>query len=967
MTAKRDSPTLARSPEPPTLVRPPERPERPERHGSAPRRRPSPHPAEAKPRFRRRSGADNLPQTVDSFLGRDEDLRRIGELLERGRMVTITGAPGMGKTRLAVEVARSLAPTFPAGTWLVQLAPVAKGDLVSPAVAAAFGVAEHAGSDVTDDLVGHIGDRRLLIVLDNCEHVLASCAHLVSTLLEACPELHVLATSQERLAVGGEQIWILSGLPHDGTTAAETLPPAVQLFAERGRAAVPDFEVTPDTLPAVVDVCRRLDGIPLAIELAAARLRTFSPAEIAHLLNDRFALLTGGRRSALPRHQTLRAAVDWSYELLDDPEQRLLRRLSVFAGGATVDAIEQVCSGDGVDRANCVDLLTTLVERSLVVPHRADTGDGTRYDLLETIRYYGRECMAEAGETATTASRHVQWCMELAAQAEPQLTGPDQAVALERLEADHDNLRAALSFGFDRAPADQAMAVALAGSLSMFWRLHGNFREGLHWLDRAAAVGDAAPKPDLAKALWGQALMLMMFGLFDSAAEPARRCARLYQELEDPPRHARALLLVGYVQTGDGENQQALQRAIALARQFGDSWCLAQALGACGAELGRSGDNVAAQPMLEESVMVARSTGDRLCLIESLVLLGQSALAQSDLDIASAALDEALALGSGAGPYEVATTLTLRAAVARERGDFELARRLLTESESVATDSGHRFVDLRNAQARLALAEGEVQRSGQLFGMALGHAQALGATSIASWQGMGEAALAHGDPGSARPHFLQALGHARSENLRDAEADAVHWLGHIDRLEGRTTSAASSYQEALQLRRVTGNAAGLAASLDALAGVMVAEGKAAQAARLFGAAQAERARRGILPSRQASAIHDADVEAARQNLGPEGFDDAWAAGMSMSLNAAVKLAERRRRTRKVRPVRGLEALTDAEREVARLALAGLTNREMCSRLFVSTSTVKTHLARVYAKLEVSSRAQLRERYSDSSL
>ena len=980
MTTEQVRTTLARPPERPER---PDRPERPERHGPAQRRRPPQHPPKSSATSRRGAGG-NVPQTLDSFLGRDDDLREIVERFERGRVVTITGAPGMGKTRLAVEAARSLQASFPAGTWLVQLAPVAGGAFVAPTVAAALGVAQRAGSDMTSDLAAHIGERRLLVVLDNCEHLLAGCAQLVAALVEECPHLYVLATSQERLAVAGEQVWALSGLPHAAPEAENTFAPAVQLFAERARSAVSEFEVTPDNLPAVMDVCRRLDGIPLAIELAAARVKTLTPAEIAHHLDQRFALLTGGRRSALPRHQTLKAAVDWSYHLLDDPEQTLLRRLSVFAGGAALEAVDHVCSGDGVGAGpgTCLDLLTNLVERSLVVPRVGpQVGAETRYGLLETIRFYGRDRMAEAGETDALAARHLRWCVELAEAAEPHLTGPEQQAWLVRLDADYANLRAALAYSLDHGLADQARR--LAGSLAMFWRLRSRFAEGFDWIYRSLAAGDdrtAEAENALveAKAHWGLALLGLMLGLGDYAGPAAVESLRRYEDLGDIRGTARALLLVGCI-AFQGESQRdqaaALQRSIALARQAGDNWCLAQALAICGSQYAGQGDTATARPMLEEAVAAARTNGDGQSLTYGLVSLGRVAVGQGDYRAAEASFDQALSVSGdfalpSPGGYERAVAREGLAAVARGRGDYERARHLLVQAiEDASADvSTFRTVDLAVSFGRLSLSAGDLHAAEAQFAHAQGQAESLGVTSLPPLLGLGEVALARGDGEQARDLLAGVLQKAVAAGRKNLAAHAAHGLGDVARFHERDIrSARALHQQALSLRRETGDQAGVVESLEALGGLAATSGQAEKAARVFGAASAVRERQQYARPCREQTVYEADVERTRRALGADQFESAWNQGAQMPVDETASYVAKARGGRGGRPGSGLASLTPSERQVADLVAQRFTNPEIAERLFVSVYTVKTHLRRIFVKLEVSSRRELAERLTEDPL
>jgi predicted ATPase/class 3 adenylate cyclase len=379
----------------------------------------------------------NLPVQLTSFIGRKREMAEVKRLLAESRLLTLTGSGGCGKTRLALQVAADLLEEFPEGVWLVELAPLADPGLVPQAVASVLGLREEPGRSLTATLTDALRARSLLLVLDNCEHLLSACAQLVESLLHACPQLRVLASSREGLGIGGEQTYPVPSLSLPDPQRLPALDElqeyeAVRLFAERAGLSQPRFAVTAANAPSVVQVCRRLDGIPLAIELAAARMKALPVEKIAERLDDCFRLLTGGSRTALPRQQTLRALIDWSYNLLSEPERTLLRRVSVFAGGWTLEAAEAVCAGEaecagappgplpGIKAWEVIDLLTSLVEKSLVMYE--EQGGEARYRLLETVRQYARDRLLETGEAAAVRGRHRDWCLALAERAEPETT-----------------------------------------------------------------------------------------------------------------------------------------------------------------------------------------------------------------------------------------------------------------------------------------------------------------------------------------------------------------------------------------------------------------------------------------------------------------------------------------------------------------------------------------------------------------
>jgi predicted ATPase/class 3 adenylate cyclase len=439
----------------------------------------------------------NLPLQVSSFVGRERELVRGIEALGASRVVTFTGVGGVGKTRLGLQVAAEVLPRFRDGAWLVELAPVRDPDQVAGAVAAVFGVSARAGQNIEDALVEFLRTKQMLLVVDNCEHLLEAVADLVDRIEHSCPRVVVLATSREGLALDGEQILALPSLgTPDGQADLDTISraDAVDLFVQRARHVDGDFALTGENAAAVAQVCRRLDGVPLAIELAAARIQAMTPSELARGLDHRFDTLAGGRRRAVQRHQTLRAAIDWSYDLLSEPERRLLARLSVFAGGCTRHSAEAVCGWDPLHPSAVFALLSGLVARSLVVAQRQ--GSDTRYRLLETIREYGEERSAEHGETAGLRARHAEHYLHLARRLFEAAAGPGEADTARRLRAEEDNLLAAMANAVDTGDLDVALGLlATPTGIAVLGVVFCRLSRSTSWTSRAPASTPSTPPP----------------------------------------------------------------------------------------------------------------------------------------------------------------------------------------------------------------------------------------------------------------------------------------------------------------------------------------------------------------------------------------------------------------------------------------------------------------------------------------
>ena len=678
-----------------------------------------------------RTRLTNLPAQLTSFVGREHELRRVGKLLSEARLVTLTGPGGAGKTRLAVEASARLADQLPDelshGTWFVPLAPVRDALDVPQAVLAALGLQELAwpadpaeaarlaSLSPLDRLTDALANRRLLLILDNCEHVAVAAARLAGQVLAAAPAVRILVTSREPLGMTGETLCPVPSLelpPPKADASEAARSAAVRLFADRAAAVRPGFALDEQTADPVIRICRALDGIPLAIELAAARLRALTAAQVADRLDDRFRLLTVGDRAAMPRHQTLRAVVDWSWELLDEPERAVLRRLSVFSGGATPSAAEHVCALGG-DERDVIDLVAALVDKSLVM---AAGEREVRYYLLETVRAYATERLDEAGEEQGVRAAHAEFFLDLAERAEPELRSAGQLAWLDKMTAEHDNFSAALRHVI--AAGDAVSALRFVGALTWFWITRDYDAEAAEWAGAVARIAGDTPPAGL-RDPWAICQLVGLMGQWQEhppTADSIPELARRVTELTSGATHPLLVLAAPMVSMLGGDSELARNRLRAIG-EHPDPW-LRAASEVFGGHLALNDGKIdAGATALASGYAAFRELGDRWGMIMSLTGLADVELARAELADAIRLLSEARELaGNGlAGNFGEMVSISLGRALALA-GDFDAARAELEHGIEVAERIGERD---DHANGYLELCE-LARREGDL-GMARAH------------------------------------------------------------------------------------------------------------------------------------------------------------------------------------------------------------------------------------------------------
>jgi len=608
------------------------------------------------------SRLDNLPTPLSAFIGREQEITEVKKLLSANRLFTLSGPGGCGKTRLALKVAQELLGDFEDGIWFIDLASLYEPALVPQTVASTLGVYEQSGRTFLEVLSDYLLSRRVLLVFDNCEHLISPCARLAEGILQKCTDVKILATSREALGITGEFIWLVPPLslpdlqpwanPGQAVEAVQTYEKSesVQLFVARAQAISSGFGLTSENGGWVANICRHLDGMPLAIELAAARVRSLSVQQIAQRLDDRFHLLTGGSRTAPHRQQTLAATLDWSYALLSVKEQKVLQRLSVFAGGATLTAAESICAGEGVESAEALDTLSHLVDKNLVTVDRPERGE-PRYRLLETIREYARARLLESGEQERIHSQHLDYFLQVAEEAEPKLEGSDQAAWISRLQLEPDNLRAALAWSLENNPG---AALRLAGALGQFWLMRGHhFGEGKEWLEKAISRTKTSEQEALrAKAFNWLGTLAFYHGDYARARSAYEDSLRLYQSVHDTYGVAESSYFLADAAAMQGDaaarNLFAAARSyfesnLASLREKGDEWKLARMLNSLGEIARIEGDYSAARSYYDESLILRRELGDQRGMAVSLINLGYVAHHQGDYQNAAESFEESLA------------------------------------------------------------------------------------------------------------------------------------------------------------------------------------------------------------------------------------------------------------------------------------------------------------------------------------
>ncbi len=909
-----------------------------------------------------------LPVGVAAFVGRERERAKLTELVADARVVTLTGSGGCGKTRLAVEVAGDVASRFRDGAGWVDLQGVREPAMVAAAVAAAVGVSERPGQALVETLAEQLRPRHLLVVLDNCEHLVAACAELVAEVSSVCPQLHVLATSRVPLAVEGEATFEVAGLPvpdHEGLSASTVaVADAARLFEVRARQVAAEFRIGDDNAWAVAEICRRLDGIPLAIELAAARVRMLAPDQIAAGLSDRFTLLTGGLRGAPARQQTLEASLGWSYDLLDDLQRLALARLSVFAGSFELDAAQAILVGDGLESDDVVDLVAGLVEQSMV--EVVERHDRARYRLLETIRVYARRRLAELDDPARVRDRHLAFFVGLAGLAHEGLTGGRPESWMARLTADLDDLRAAMEWAAESG-GPQGL-VDITEPIVRFWFERGLSAE-VHRRLHAAADAPGTSDDVQVRSLVTAALLALASGEYASAHRSADKAVPTARTADGGGVLALGLSVraLSGVLSGLSPDQQVdadAEEAVRHAEQCDDVATHAYVLVVTGAALVYRRSIEDGCRLFEQAVTVCEAGELAFQLPAAHAVLGLWPVWSGRLERARHHARRGWQLSRQVGrPGWETYGLTGLGAAAVLQGDHGQAQHWLSRAQAVLQTRG-----LEGSQYDLWLRHWLALSAYSAGDLATAREEAAGIVRLGRENGsrfdeaLGE--WLHGVIAQGQQRHDDARAHLEASWALSSDLRLPFPLGRASLGLARSARAAEDLATAWELAHDGlevldgyGDRVGVAAALEMIADLAVVLGNPELALRLLAASQRFHTDTGIARFPVEADDFDRARSAARAALDDTAATACWDAGGELSLEDAVAYARRGRGEQK-RPRIGWASLTPVERDVVRLVAEGHTNAEIGRRLFISVNTVKKHLTRVYAKVEVDGRAEL---------
>lgn len=897
----------------------------------------------------------SLPAHPNAFVGREKQIDDVlGTLAER-RLVTLVGPGGVGKTRLALRAAELAASEYSCRAYLVELAGVDRAD-VDHAVRAALPIAAERGRGLSD--------AEALLVVDNCEHVRAECAVVVHWLLRTFPGMSVLATSRQPLQVAGEHVLLVEPLTlpetdvvdSGGAEAAE----AVRVFLERVRAVRPQFQLDAANTPTVVEICSKLDGLPLAIELAAARLAVLSPAEVLARLDDPFRFLTDRSTVAPKRHRSLEAALEWGHALLTEAEALLFARLSVFARAWDLEAAAAVCAGGTIAADDILDLLTSLVSHSLLAVD--SRGPETRFRMISTVAQFATRKLTAAGEADVIAEQHARWCVRLAERAAAERGGPNPQRWLDALDENHAEFRVALRWA--RAHERGDIALALGCALSWFWEMRGHLSEGvdcLRWaVEREADATDAELR---ARALRGAGILTWLMGDAAAAKPLVDESVGLFREAGNEKEASGCVCSsVHHVCENPVHSLPMVESDLVRMRERGDCGRLARSLVNAGMAHFFVGDGERAKTCFEECLALPRDAVELEVVVDAQLGLGRVNVLAGDLATAETLFRETLELAGSSGDSDGrSATLGWIGEIHRIRGDYTAARASMAEAMKLAGDA---YLPLSRARChqflgRLEASEGNLQRARSHLKRSIEApcGTQMSYHRVRSLQALADVAVTDGTTAGVRETLEEAMSLATSTGDRHAHGLLLTTMARLAAVEDDPDAAARLAHEALKIQERINDVFGIVTTLETLAEVTAARGRPGVAARLIGAVQTAREARGC----RGTLIDEPERTRRLPQLAALLVSGKWATevagGSHLSMQEAVSYAVKGRGS-KDRPAIGWDSLTRAERDIANLVAEGLSNHEIGDRLLISARTVETHLSHVYRKVPVANRREL---------
>lgn len=908
-------------------------------------------PASANPRH-------NLPLALSRFLGRQDETREIMRALTIHRMTTLTGVGGCGKTRLALQVASLALETFRDGAWFVELASTVRDSDVARDIARVFGLREEAGREPLETLKDELRGRELLLVLDNCEHLLHGCAEVATQLLITAPGVRLLATSREPLGVEGEWTWRVPSLDvQSGST----------LFVERSRLVRPNFEPDESDNVAIAALVQQLDGLPLAIELAAARSRVMQPSRILESLSDRFRLLTGGSRQKLARQQTLEASVAWSYDLLSANEQLLAQRLSVMRD-FDLDAAQTV-SGMS-EQGSVVELLTHLVDKSLLVAEHEHRN--TRYRFLETVRQFLLARLQRSGEVEAVRQRHLAHFLALAERLAPHLASREGPIHLAELQVNLYSVDSALEWAEATNDANSMLRFVVA--LSLFFELGGHLAHGGRWFARAlsvsgaknvsAAQNDESGRSLRACALWGAAHVAFYGGQYALSHTHAEEALQLAQSARDRWAEGRALNTLGALQSlaEPAAARDALARSVALGRAMGDDWAVGDGIKMTTVAWYTQHADAEARSSIEELRRVGESLGSRFFLAWQQAMVGYFARDRGDLEDAANAYASAAAHSKYVGdPSTGGFVECWSASLDMDVGRFDSARVRLEHLLATASAKGSELAvpEALAAMGVWLLAHGDAAAARELV---LPHIDGFFEAGLVTWaiqlllvQAESDRVCGNTDDASRALERASTATAKLGNEFLGALVESER--GRLVLSQGDRVRAEQHLHSGLGVQVRIGARPSAVRTLETMAGIAALDESDSEATRVLSAANGLREQIGLARGPAERAVHDALVQSLRARLSEVVFDAEWSEARNISLGDVVEYVSRMRGQRK-RPSIGWDSLTPTELRVAALVAQGLTNPQIGERMFIARGTVKIHVAHIFTKLGIASRSQL---------